>query len=83
MNNDDPIRIQPTQKPEALVAWFLRTYTRPGDLVLDPTAGSGTTLVAAKRLGRRFVGFETDSEMVVKANARLDGLRVEAPREVG
>lgn len=71
VNNDDPIRIQPTQKPEALVAWFLRTYTRPGDLVLDPTAGSGTTLVAAKRLGRRFVGFETDADMVAKATIRL------------
>lgn len=71
VNNDDPIRIHPTQKPEALVAWYLRTYTRPGDLVLDPTAGSGTTGVAAKRLGRRFLGFETDAEMVFKARTRL------------
>ena len=71
VNNDDPIRIQPTQKPEALVAWFIETYTRPGDLVLDPTAGSGTTLVAAKRLGRHGVGFETDAEMVVKARHRI------------
>jgi DNA modification methylase len=72
VNNDDPIRVQPTQKPEALVAWFLRTYTHPGDLVLDPTAGSGTTLVAAKRLGRRFVGFEMDGGMVARARTRLD-----------
>lgn len=69
-------RIHPTQKPEALPAWFIRTYTKPGDLVLDPTAGSATTLVAAKRLGRSYIGFETDPEMYVKAQARLD--RVDA-----
>ena len=78
VNNDDPIRMQPTQKPEALVAWYVQTYTRPRDLVLDPTAGSGTTLVAAKRLGRRFIGFETDGGMVAKARTRL----AEMPREV-
>ena len=71
VNNDDPIRIHPTQKPEELAAWFVRTYTQPGDLVLDPTAGSATTLVAAKRLGRRFLGFETDGGMVTKATTRL------------
>jgi DNA modification methylase len=71
VNNDDPGRIHPTQKPEDLVAWFIRTYTDPGDLVLDPTAGSGTTLVAAKRLGRRYLGFETDPAMVAKATQRL------------
>ena len=71
VNNDDPIRIQPTQKPEALVEWFVKTYTQAGDLVLDPTAGSGTTLVVAKRLGRHGVGFETDADMVVKARRRI------------
>lgn len=71
VNNDDPERIHPTQKPVALVEWFLRAYTQPGDLVLDPTAGSGTTLVAAKNLGRRYVGFEDDSVMVARAKRRL------------
>ena len=78
VNNDDPARLHPTQKPEALVAWFIKTYTHPGDLVLDPTAGSGTTLVAAKRLGRRSLGFETDAGMVGKARTRL----VSMPQEV-
>ena len=72
VNNDDPIRVHSTQKPEALVEWFVRTYTRPGDLILDPTVGSGTALVVAKRLGRRFIGFENDEDMVVKATSRLD-----------
>lgn len=74
VNNDDPEHIHPTQKPVALVEWFLRTYTQPGDLVLDPTAGSGTSLAAAATLGRRFVGFETDIEMAGRANDRISNL---------
>jgi DNA modification methylase len=74
LNNDSPEHIHPTQKPVALVEWFLKTYTKEGDLVLDPTAGSGTTLVAAASLERRFVGFETDVAMAERANARLIAL---------
>ena len=77
VNNDDPIRVHSTQKPEALVEWFVLTYTRPGDLILDPTAGSGTTLVVAKRLGRRFIGFETDANMVAKATSRIERVVLE------
>jgi site-specific DNA-methyltransferase (adenine-specific) len=71
VNNDDPERCHPTQKPRALPEWFIRTYTLPGDLVLDPTAGSGSTLLAAKALGRRYVGFDTDGEMVAKVKSKL------------
>jgi DNA modification methylase len=71
VNNDDPLRVHPTQKPEALIDWFIQAYTRPGDLVLDPTAGSGSTLFAAARAGRRFVGFETDGAMVLHVRDRL------------
>lgn len=71
VNNDAPHRIHPTQKPEALAAWFIATYTKVGDLVVDPTAGSGSTGVAALRSGRRFVGFETDEIMAARANAEL------------
>lgn len=67
----DPSRRHPTQKPEALIEWFLKTYTAPGDLVLDPTAGSGSTLCAAKTLGRRCIGFDIDPESVRKANDAL------------
>lgn len=61
----------PTQKPVELVEHFLRLHTKPGDLVLDPFAGSGTTGVACQRMGRRFLGFELDPEWVTLANARL------------
>jgi DNA modification methylase len=50
----------PTQKPVELMAWLIRTYTNPGDLVLDFTMGSGTTLEAAKLENRRAVGIERD-----------------------
>jgi DNA modification methylase len=68
----DKNRKNPTQKPEGLVAWFVRTYTDPGDLVLDPTAGSGSTLCAAMALGRFAVGFELDPEQVAGANGAIE-----------
>lgn len=64
VNNDSPDRVHPNQKPEALMEWFINTYTRPGDVVLDPTFGSGSALNVARRLGRKYVGFETDAAMV-------------------
>ncbi len=64
-------RLHPTQKPVALPAFFIEAYSKPGDLVLDPTAGSGTTGVAALQAGRRFIGFDTDLASVTIANQRL------------
>lgn len=61
----------PTQKPVALCEWFVRTYTEPGDLVLDNVCGSGTTLVAARNAGRRAVGIEVREDYVEMAIARL------------
>jgi site-specific DNA-methyltransferase (adenine-specific) len=55
--NDCP---HPTQKPVALMEYLIRTYTNPGETVLDFTMGSGTTGVAAANTGRRFVGIERD-----------------------
>ena len=51
--------VHPTQKPVALCEYLIRTYTRPGEVVADICAGSGTTAVAALNTSRRFVGFET------------------------
>jgi site-specific DNA-methyltransferase (adenine-specific) len=72
INNDNPEKFHPNQKPVSLVEYFINTYTGPGDLVLDPTAGSGTALVAAKRLGRRYIGYETDLDTFNKAKARIE-----------
>jgi site-specific DNA-methyltransferase (adenine-specific) len=50
----------PTQKPVALMEYLIRTYTNPGEVVLDNTMGSGTTGVACMNTGRRFIGIERD-----------------------
>ena len=54
--------LHPTQKPVALMAYLIRTYSNPGDLVLDNTAGSGTTGVAAIETGRRAILIEQDAD---------------------
>jgi modification methylase len=64
-------KVHPTQKPEALLARVLLASTRPGDLVLDPFFGSGTTGAVAKRLGRRFIGIERDPAYARAAEARI------------
>lgn len=62
----------PTQKPVALIERCLLASTNPGDHVLDPFAGSGSTGVAALGIGRRFTGMEIDPEFAGMARARLD-----------
>lgn len=61
----------PTQKPLALVQEWLCAFTDPGDLVLDPYMGSGTTGVACKRLGREFIGVESDLARYEMAQNRI------------
>jgi site-specific DNA-methyltransferase (adenine-specific) len=62
----------PTQKPEKLLAKIILASTNPGDLILDPFAGSGTTAVAAKKLGRRFTAIESDERYCLLAAKRLE-----------
>lgn len=62
----------PTQKPEKLLAKIILASTNPGDLILDPFAGSGTTAVVAKKLGRRFVAIESDEDYCLLAAKRLE-----------
>ena len=61
----------PTVKPTDLMAWLVRLVTPPGGIVLDPFAGSGSTLVAAKREGFRYIGIEREAEYVEIAKARV------------
>lgn len=63
--------VHSTQKPVALLAYLIRTYTNPGEIVLDNTMGSGTTLVAARAEGRRAVGIEKDKGYCEIAVERL------------
>lgn len=63
----------PTQKPLAVLRRLVELASRPGDLVLDPFMGVGSTGVAALELGRRFLGFELDEGYVGAAAQRLDG----------
>src|SRR3569832_7580 len=60
-----------TQKPESLLHRVIVSSTKPGDVVLDPFFGSGTTGAVAKRLGRRFIGIERDSDYVKVARKRV------------
>ena len=61
--------------PEQLLGRIIRACSNAGELVLDPFAGSGTTLAVAKKLGRRFLGFELSSEYVQRGLARLERIR--------
>ena len=54
--------LHPTQKPVDLIAYLIRTYSNPGDTILDNTIGSGTTAVAALREKRHFIGFELNRD---------------------
>ena len=65
----------PTQKPLALLSRIISACTRPGDLVVDPFAGSGTTGVAAAALARRFIGIERDAGFAALAARRLAAAR--------
>lgn len=62
----------PTQKPEKLLAKIILASTNKGDLILDPFAGSGTTAVTAKKLGRDFVAIESDEQYCLLAQKRLE-----------
>ncbi|MCL5029247.1 MAG: site-specific DNA-methyltransferase [Bacteroidetes bacterium] len=62
----------PTQKPEKLLAKIILASSNPGDIIFDPFLGSGTTAVAAKKLGRNFSGIELDEEYCCLAEKRLE-----------
>jgi len=61
----------PTPKPIALMEHFIKLHSKPGDIVLDPFSGGGTTAIAAKRLGRHFIACDVNAEYVEMARKRL------------
>jgi site-specific DNA-methyltransferase (adenine-specific) len=64
------------QMPEQLLARIIKACSNPGDMILDPFGGSGTTLVVAKKLDRRFIGFELSKNYAKQTNARLKSTNV-------
>jgi modification methylase len=67
-------KLHSTQKPEALLERIILGSTHPGDVVLDPFSGTGTTAAVAKRLRRQYIGIERDPAYHASAVARLDGI---------
>jgi modification methylase len=70
----DGRKLHATQKPEALLYRIMLATTRPGDVVVDPFFGTGTTGAVAKRLGRHFIGIERDPDYVEAAATRIAGV---------
>jgi modification methylase len=74
LKDEDGGKAHSTQKPESLLHRVIVSSTKPGDVVLDPFFGSGTTGAVAKRLGRRFIGIERESDYVKVARRRIDAI---------
>lgn len=75
LKGDDGLKVHPTQKPEALLHRVLMSSTKPGDVVLDPFFGTGTTGAVAKYLGRNFVGIERQQDYIDAATARIESVK--------
>jgi len=75
LTDGDGDKVHPTQKPEALLHRIFNATTKPGDVVLDPFFGTGTTGAVAKRLGRKFIGIERDTTYVAAALKRIAAVK--------
>ena len=68
----DGVKVHPTQKPEALIYRILLACSKPGDVILDPFFGTGTTGAVAKRLGRHWIGIEREDDYIAAAHERIE-----------
>ena len=82
IKDEDGKKAHPTQKPEALLHRVMLAATRPGDVVLDPFFGTGTTGAAAKRLGRHFIGIEREETYAKVAEKRIKAVVPAAPEDL-
>ena len=76
LKDENGDKIHPTQKPEALLYRVIMSSSKPGDVILDPFFGSGTTGAVAKRLGRNFVGIDREDKYIEAALKRIDEVEV-------
>lgn len=74
-----PERTHPTEKPVILMKWCMETRSKPNDLIFDPFCGSGTTCVAAKMLGRNYIGIDISEEYCEIARMRLKAVDTGVP----
>ncbi|MCU0984560.1 MAG: site-specific DNA-methyltransferase [Acetobacteraceae bacterium] len=74
LKDEDGAKLHPTQKPEALLHRVILSCTQPGEVVLDPFFGTGTTGAVARRLGRRFIGIEREETYARAARARIEAV---------
>jgi site-specific DNA-methyltransferase (adenine-specific) len=72
INNDDPLKFHPTQKPVAMIEYFIKTYSNPGEIILDNCMGSGSTCIACLNTGRQYIGIESDPEYFNKAKQWIE-----------
>jgi modification methylase len=82
LKNEDGAKAHSTQKPESLLHRVIVSSTKPGDVVLDPFFGSGTTGAVAKRLGRHFIGLERDPEYARIARDRISRIEPADPEAI-
>ena len=75
LKDADDDKVHPTQKPEALLHRILNATTKPGDVVLDPFFGTGTTGAVARKLGRHFIGIEREDSYIAAALQRIAAVR--------
>jgi modification methylase len=82
LKDETGAKAHPTQKPEALLHRVILSSSKPGDVILDPFFGTGTTGAAARRLGRRYIGIEREADYVKLAAARIARVTPAAPAEL-
>ncbi len=75
-------KLHPTQKPEALLQRVILSSSKPGDVVLDPFFGTGTTGAVAKKLGRRWIGLEREDAYIKGAQKRIDAVEAVAEEDM-
>jgi site-specific DNA-methyltransferase (adenine-specific) len=73
--------IHPTQKPVALIEWLVRTYTNPGEIVMDNCSGSGSLAIACIKTGRNYICFEKDPDYYRLSIERIERYNVSSESE--